>query len=323
MLLAGDVGGTKTLLGIFARAPERPTPIETGEFRTLEYDSLGDMIAEFLSTRRDKAERVEAASFGVAGVVIDEVATLTNVPWTVDAAEIRSRFNARRTAVLNDLIVLGYGVTVLEPRELAVLQEGEAAPDGNAAIIAAGTGLGTGMLHNVDGRFIPSPSEGGHADFAARKPREMELVLELTRIYGRTHTEHVISGLGLTNLFRFTHPNGCEVVPKACDPAEIPALLSASAMAGRCPACVDAFDMFIEAYGAEAGNLALRFLATAGVYVGGGIAPKILPALRGGAFIEAFRSKEPMADLLATVPVWVIMNPHAGLLGAAVYANTL
>lgn len=323
MLLAGDVGGTKTLLGIFTRAPERPTPIETGEFRTLEYDSLGDMIAEFLSARRDKADRIEAACFGVAGVVIDEVATMTNVPWQVDAAEVRTRFKARHTAVLNDLIVLGYGVTVLQPRELAVLQEGEAAPDGNAAIIAAGTGLGTGMLHNVDGRFIPSPSEGGHADFAARTPREMDLVLELTRIYGRTHTEHVISGIGLANLFRFTHPMGCDVVPATADPSAIPALLSTSAMAGRCDACVEAFDMFIAAYGSEAGNLALRFLATAGVYVGGGIAPKILPALRGGTFIEAFRAKEPMADLLATVPVWVIMNPHAGLLGAAVYANSL
>jgi len=323
MLLAGDVGGTKTLLGIFARAPERPTPIETGEFRTLEYDSLGDMIAEFLSVRPEKAERVEAACFGVAGVVIDEVATLTNVPWTVDAAEIRARFQARQTAILNDLIALGYGVTVLEPRELAVLQEGEAAADGNAAIIAAGTGLGTGMLHNVDGRFIPSPSEGGHADFSARTPREMDLVLELTRIYGRTHTEHVISGLGLINLFRFTHPGGCAAVPNECDPSEIPPLLSAAAMAGRCPQCVEALDMFLSAYGAEAGNLALRFLATAGVYVGGGIAPKILPAMRNGLFIDAFRAKPPMADLLATVPVWVIMNPQAGLLGAAVYANTL
>lgn len=323
MLLAGDVGGTKTLLGIFARAPERPTPIEIGEFTTLEYESLGDMIAEFLAARRDKAERVEAACFGVAGVVLDEVARLTNVPWTVDANEVRSRFAARRTALLNDLIALGYGVTVLEPGELAVLQEGEVAPDGNAAIIAAGTGLGEGLLHNVDGRFIPSPSEGGHADFCPRTPREMELVTELTRIYGRAHCESVISGLGLTNLFRFTHPHGCEVVPKTSDPADIPALVSASAMAGRCPMCIEALDMFIEAYGAEAGNVGLRFLATAGVYVGGGIAPKILPALRQGAFLEAFRAKEPMADLLATIPVWVILNPHAGLLGAAVHANTL
>jgi glucokinase len=193
------------------------------------------------------------------------------------------------------------------------------------------------MLHNVDGRFIPAASEGGHADFAARTPREAEMVGELTRIFGRVDVELVVSGPGLVNIYQFTHgsfgtgplitPSSiaparlCEGVGPSRDLADLPARISRSALERRCPHCVEAFDLFISAYGAEAGNLALRCLATAGIYVGGGIAPKLLPALETGAFMEAFRSKEPMAHLAATIPVSVVMNPESGLLGAAVHAQ--
>jgi glucokinase len=219
-------------------------------------------------------------------------------------------------------------VPVLEPDELATLQAGVAVPSGNAALIAAGTGLGEALLHNVGGRFLPSASEGGHADFAARTPRELALVDELTRVYGRVDNERVISGHGIVNLFRFTHGapdpgRACPVAGGDVDPIELPARVTACALERRCAACVETLDMFVEAYGAEAGNLALRLVATAGVYVGGGIAPKILPALEQGAFMEAFRSKDPLADLLRTLPVHVILNPAAGLLGAAVRAGAL
>jgi glucokinase len=319
MLLAGDIGGTKTLLGLFRTDRERPTPVASREYVTLSYSSLGEMVGEFLDV--EGPDRVDAAAFGVAGVVRDETARLTNVPWVVDAAQIVKEFGIRSVSLLNDLQAMAYAVPVLDADELAMLQEGLAQPDGNAALIAAGTGLGEALLHNVDGRFIPSPSEGGHADFAARTPREIELLQELIRMYGRAEYEHVVSGIGLVNLFRFTHRGPCPAVREPLDAAAIPPALSASAMAGQCPSCVEALNLFIAAYGAEAGNLGLRSVATAGVYLGGGIAPKILPALETGAFIDAFRDKAPMTDLLATMPVYVILNPHAGLLGAAVVAN--
>lgn len=319
MLLAGDIGGTKTLLGLFRRAPERPIPIATREFVTLGYASLGAMVREFLVGQ--PADRIEGAAFGVAGVVRDGIARLTNVPWVVEAAQIVEAFSVKSVALLNDLESMAYAVPVLGGDELAILQDGTAEPDGNAALIAAGTGLGEALLHNVNGRFIPSPSEGGHADFAPRTPREIELLIELTRNYGRVDYELVASGIGLVNLFRFTHKTPCPVVGQPQDASTIPPAMTASAMAGKCPLCVEAVDLFVSVYGAEAGNLALRSVATAGVYVGGGIAPKLVTTLESGRFMDAFRNKPPMADLLATIPVYVILNSQSGLLGAAVYAN--
>jgi glucokinase len=319
MLLAGDIGGTKTQLGVFRRAPKRPVPVTTREFTTLAHGSLADMVHEFL--KDIDVDRVEAAAFGVAGVVQRDIARLTNVPWLVDAAEIVREFTTESVTLLNDLQAMAYGVPVLDRDELLVLQDGTPSPEGNIALIAAGTGLGEALLHNVGGRFIPSPSEAGHADFAARTPREIELLVELTRVNGRVDYESVASGLGLINLFRFTHSTTCPIVGDPDDVAEIPRRLSAAAMAGTCESCREAMNIFVSVYGAEAGNLALRSVATGGVYVGGGIAPKVLPALSDGRFIEAFRNKPPMADLLATIPVYVILNTQTALLGAAVYAN--
>jgi len=322
MLLAGDVGGTKTYLGLFAPGPERPHPTLVREFATLAFQSLGDMVDTFLRGAGEPARDLQAASFGVAGPVADRVARMTNVPWPIAAEELAERFDIDETHLLNDLEAMAYAVPVLEPEELDVLQEGIAQPSGNAALIAAGTGLGEALLHNVDGRFIPSPSEGGHADFAARTPRELELVRELTRQYGRAQVEHVISGPGIGNLYHFTHTRPCAAVGQA-KRSDLPALVTSNGLERRCPQCVEALTLFVEAYGAEAGNLALRTVATAGVYVGGGIAPQILPALRSGPFLDAFRGKEPLIDLLATIPVSVILNRQIGLLGAAVYANLL
>jgi glucokinase len=337
MLLAGDVGGTKTLLGLFNRAPERPTPIEIGEFITLDYSSLVPMIREFLKANNVDAKRIDAASFGVAGAVTEQVARMTNVPWLVDAAEIAQHASLRHVHVLNDLEAMATSVPVLEGDELAVLQQGVTQPTGNGAVIAAGTGLGEALLFNLDGRFIAGASEGGHADWGARTPREIEMLTVLTRQYGRVSVEHILSGPGLVNVYQFTHSTFgggefispaarvprqlCAGVKHVSDPADLPPAISQSAMERRCPHCVEALDLFVAAYGAEAGNLALRTVATAGVYVGGGIAPKILPVIEAGGFLDAFRSKEPLADFVATIPVAVILNDEAGLLGAAVHAN--
>jgi glucokinase len=337
MLLAADVGGTKTLLGLFARAPERPTRIEVGEFITLEYDDLAPMIREFLKANGLESRAIEAATFGVAGAITDQVARLTNVPWLVDAAAITASAGLRRVHILNDLEAMAHSVAVLEPSELAVLQQGIAVPTGNAAVIAAGTGLGEAFLHNIDGRFIPGASEGGHADWGARTPREIEMLATLTRMYGRCSVEHILSGPGLVNIYQFTHDafgsrtflspaalvpaRTCAGVGAIDDPSDFPAAISRSALEKRCARCVESLELFVMAYGAEAGNLALRTVATAGIYIGGGIAPKILPALESGTFVDAFRAKEPLSAFVATIPIAVILNAEAGLLGAAVHAN--
>jgi glucokinase len=320
MLLAGDIGGTKTLLGIFDRNDQRPRAIVVRTFATLAYDDLPAMISEFMRDGALHGVAIDAACFGVAGPVIDDTAELTNVPWQVDAASVARRFTLRYAVLLNDLEAMAYGVLALDDSEVEVLQEGEPRDRGNIAIIAAGTGLGEALIHNSDGSLIPSASEGGHADFAARTEREMTLVRDLTARYGRADVEHVLSGRGFLNLFRVSHRAPCAAAIDLDDP-EAPAAISTAGMERRCPGCVEALDMFVEAYGAEAGNLALRTVATGGVFVGGGIAPKILPALTTGAFMRAFRAKPPLEAMLAAMPVRVILNPHTGMLGAAVYAS--
>ena len=318
-LLAGDIGGTKTLLGLFEPAPPRPRPVLTRSFGTLDYDGLPAMITAFMRDGAVAPGSIGTACFGAAGPVIDDAAALTNVPWRVDAREIAAAFRLRRVDLLNDLQSMAYGVTVLQPSEVQVLQQGDAVPGGNMALIAAGTGLGEALLHHVDGRFIPSPTEAGHADFAARTEREIALVRDLIRRFTRADIEHVVSGRGLVNIHRVTHQEPCRAAINLEGP-DAPAAITTAAFAHRCPGCVEALDLFVEAYGAEAGNLALRSVATGGVFVGGGIAPKILPALTTGVFARAFCAKPPLDAMLAKIPIKVILNPEAGLLGAAVFA---
>jgi len=322
MLLAGDVGGTKTLIGLFDRSERRPNAIAAHGYATNEFPSFTAILDAFA---RDVHQpfSVTAAAVGVAGPVFGRTAKLTNIAWDISADEVTARFGTERVALLNDLEAMAYSVSVLEGDEVAVLQAGTARPDGNAAVIAAGTGLGQAFLHRVHGKLRPVPSEAGHADFAARTDREIELVRMLRDRYGRAEVEQVLSGPGLLNLHRFTHRGTeCPVVDDLLAP-EAPARVSQGALTGRCQFCVEALRMFVAAYGAEAGNLALRGVASAGVFVGGGIAPKILPAITNGSFMDAFRAKAPMTELLERIPVIVILNDNAGLLGAAVYAQEM
>jgi len=322
MLLAGDVGGTKTLLGLFERGDRRPVPRASYTYATNAYDSFGAILDAFV---RDFGGTlaVEAVALGVAGPVVGNHARLTNVLWDIAADDVSAHLNAAHVRLLNDLEAMAMSVEVLTSDDVAVLQEGVPRADGNAAVIAAGTGLGQAYLHRVGGRLRPVPSEGGHADFAARTDRELELVRMLRDLYGRVEVEHVLSGNGILNLHRFTHRGGqCSVLSDDAVP-DTPALVSQAGLTGRCQGCADALRMFVSAYGAEAGNLALRGVATSGLFVGGGIAPKILPALTNGSFMEAFVAKAPMDQLLAKVPVKVILCPDAGLIGAAVHAQEL
>ena len=322
MLLAGDVGGTKTLLGLFEPADRRPQPVATRSYATQAFDRFTDILDAFA---RDVGRpfRIDAAVAGVAGPVVDNRAHLTNIVWNISADEISARLGAPQTRLVNDLEAMANSAEILTPDEVASLQQGEMRSDGNAAVIAAGTGLGEAYLHRVNGRLCPVPSEGGHADFSPRTDRDIELLRMLRDDYGRAEVEHVVSGPGLLNLHRFTHGQSTCAAVRDLTPDAGPAAISTAAMESRCPACVEALSMFVEAYGAEAGNLALRGVATSGVYIGGGMAPKILDVLRNGRFIEAFRSKGTMSELVARMPVKVILNPEAGLLGAALYAQEL
>jgi glucokinase len=325
MLLAGDVGGTKTLLGLFESDARRPRPVATFTYATNAFQSFTAILDAF-ARDVERPFTIEAAAVGVAGPVVGRSARLTNISWDISAAEITSRLAVTRVALLNDLEAMATSVEALTDEELVVLQEGTPRLDGNAAVIAAGTGLGQAYLHRVDmgggaARLLPVPSEAGHADFAARTDRELELVRMLRDRYGRAEVEQVVSGPGLLNLHQFTHRGGeCEMLEGAEDKA---ARVSQAGLSGRCQGCVEALRMFVSAYGAEAGNLALRGVATAGLYVGGGIAPKILPMIRGNLFMDAFLAKAPMSELIARIPVKVIMNADAGLLGAAVHAQQL
>ena len=322
MLLAGDVGGTKTLLGLFESAEPRPRLVVLHRYTTNAFNSFTEILDAFV---RDvhKPFTVDAAAVGVAGPVVGEAASLTHIAWDISTAEIRACFGTASTRLLNDLEAMGYSVSVLTPDELDTLQRGEPRPDGNAVVIAAGTGLGEACLQRVNGKWRPLSSEGGHADFAARTDREIELLTMVRREHGRAAVEDVVSGQGLLNLHRLTHDGReCDSI-RGLDATAAPAGITQAGLNGRCPGCVEALSMFVSAYGAEAGNLALRGVATAGVFIGGGIAPKILPALRDGRFIDAFRAKGPMTDLVARMPVMVILNAEAGLLGAAVYAQAL
>ena len=322
MLLAGDIGGTKTLLGLFERAPRRPRLVVARTYRTNDFSSFDEILEAFT---RDVGTPfvIDAAVAGVAGPVGGGTAQLTHVEWNVSAADIAAQLNTPRVRLLNDLEAMALGTSVLGSEEVVELQRGVAREDGNAAVIAAGTGLGQASLHRVNGRWRPVASEGGHADFAARTDREIELVRMLRRLYGRAAVEHVLSGPGLLNLHRFTHDDrDCPAI-RGLDKIDAPAGVTRAALEGRCPACVEALSLFVEAYGAEAGNLALRVVATSGMFVGGGIAPQILPALQDGRFINAFRAKGLMSELAANIPVHVILMPEAALLGAAVFAQEL
>jgi len=322
MILAGDVGGTKTLLGVFERAQPRPSQLHLFRYSTTAFASFAELLAAFV---RDLGAppRLDAIALGVAGPVVGRVARLTNHTWAVDADEIAAWAHAP-VALLNDLEAMAYSLEVLAPHEQVVLQPGVPEPHGHAALVAAGTGLGEAALHRVNGRLVPAPSEAGHADFAARSDQEWALAQMLTARYGRATVEHVLSGPGLVNLHRFTHDGrGCPAVD-GVDVAQQPAAVVSAALAGGCGRCVEAVRLFVSIYGAEAGNLALRTLATAGLYVGGGIVRHILPAIqRDGTFLEAFLAKAPMDGLLRRVPVRLILNADTGILGAAVHAQSL
>jgi glucokinase len=322
LVLAGDIGGTKTSLALFSINRDKLRMEAGHNFPSRKYSGLTPILDEF-RVRNNKS--IDAACFGVAGPVVDGHVKTTNLPWVIDSQVLRAALKTETVYLLNDLEAAAYGVFTLDNEEFYTLNEGTMHSTGNKALIAAGTGLGQAILYDDGRHFHALPSEGGHADFAPRTELEIELLRYLLARFGHVSYERVLSGPGLFNIYRFLKesrgmaepPLLAERFAAGDDPA---AVISTAALAKEADICCTALDLFVSIYGAEAGNMALRFKSVRGLYVGGGIAPKILDKLKDGTFMRSFIDKGRYTELLAAMPVQVVLNPQAGLRGAAYYA---
>lgn len=318
MILAGDVGGTNTRLAIFDPKDERLTPFALKVYTSRRYGDLTEVISDFLGGR---SERIEFACLAVACPVQGGRCEVPNLAWVVDSRQIAGDLTLDSVEIINDLVANAYGVEALELDDFEVLNEGTEMEEGNAALISAGTGLGEAGLFRDGGRFRPFPSEGGHTDFAPRNEEEIELFRYLKGEFWRVSVERVLSGPGLHNIYRFLRDTGradeTDRLAERISREDPPAVITRAALQGRSVLCERALDLFVSIYGAEAGNLALKVMATGGVYVGGGIAPKIVNKLREGSFLESFFDKGRMRPILENMPIRVILNERAALLGAA------
>ena len=324
MILAEDVGGTKTVIAQYQLNEQGALEQQRlATYPSRDYLSLDHILQGFLKQTPD--DPVLAACFGVAGPVIRGQSRTTNLPWFLSEQDLAKVVGTPRVKLLNDLEATAYGMLFLGPHERVILNPGISGSTGNIAVLAAGTGLGEAILYWDGLRHHAIATEGGHSDFAPRTDREIELLRYLrTRLGGHVSYERALSGPGLFSIYLFLRDSGYGVEPEwvaeALQAGDPSATISRLALAGEDPLCIAALELFANLYGAEAGNLALKCLATGGVFIGGGIAPKILPVLMGGAFMDGFLDKGRFAALLKDLPVCVATNPQTALLGAANYA---
>jgi glucokinase len=322
LILAGDIGGTKTHLALFSLQGERLQSEVKKTFPSKQYPGLEPVVEKFLT---DQQVSIGGACFGVAGPVVDGQVRTPNLPWVVNAAKIAQLFQLSTVALLNDLEAGAYGIFTLQESELFTLNPGVSGQRGNKVLISAGTGLGEATLYDDRGNYQPSASEGGHADFAPTDETQIDLLRYLLKKFGHVSYERVVSGPGIANIYAFLRDSGRFEEPgwlkeKLSTAEDASAVISQEALSGSSAICVETLDLFASVYSAETGNLALRGKATGGVYIGGGIAPKILAKLKDGSFMRAFLNKGRYRQFLSTLPVRVILNDQAGLQGAAYYA---
>lgn len=321
LILAGDVGGTKTELALFRLVGGKLSHLRGERYPSADFPGLDVMVAEFLG---EGHQPILAAGFGVPGVVRDGRAKPVNLSWSVDASEIAGRFGIPRVSVLNDLAANAHGIAHLAADDFAVVQDGLAGASGNRCVVSPGTGLGEAGLFRDGHQHRVWACEGGHADFAPRNTLEIELLRHLIERFGHVSAERIVSGSGLPNIYNFLRDTGRgNEIPAVAgemleeDPG---AVISRHADAGTCGICVQTIGIFISCLGAEAGNMALKTMATGGVYLGGGIPVKLLHHIRGPRFLEAFHDKGRLSRLMREIPVLVILNEKAALLGAAHHA---
>lgn len=323
MILAGDIGGTKTVLALFPDEMNMQRPLHKATFSSSNYDSLEAVITDFIKETDvgGTLSRLRCACFGVAGPVVKNRAQITNLPWVIDAAAIGRELDLE-VYLLNDLEAIATAVPHLGPADLVTINEGRVDPHGAIAVIAPGTGLGEAFLVWNGRRHRAYPSEGGHASFAPRTEIQRDLLAYLDAHLDHVSFERVCSGKGLPNIYRFMKHSQRYVEPDwlrqelatVADPT--PVIVNA-ALNKKADICVAVLDLFISILGVEAGNMALKLLATGGVYLGGGIPPRILTQLQDGNFMSNFSNKGRFASLLARIPIHVIINPQVALHGAA------
>jgi len=319
MVLAGDIGGTKTNLALFVKGEGRPSFSDFESYPSRDAPNLESIVKDYLSNR--SAVVVSSACFGIAGPVVNGRCKTTNLPWEVSETRLKRVFGWKRVRLVNDLTATAMSISVLTRRERAVLNKGRPQRGGNLALVAPGTGLGQGLIVFHQGRAHPVASEGGHVDFAPTNEEEVELWRYLRRNLGHVSVERIVSGPGLGSIYawlresgRYGEPEWLKARLRVEDPAKV---IAETGLTGKHPLCVESLRIFVSILGAAAGNLALTGLATGGVYLGGGIPPKILPALGTGSFMRAFTDKGRFRGLLENIPVHVILNEGAALIGAA------
>jgi glucokinase len=330
MILAGDVGGTKVHLALYSFAGGRPKVVREQKFPSSDYANLDEVVRAFQAQAGDKKEHITAACFGCPGPVRDGRLKLTNLPWTLDEHEMERSLGIKHIFLINDLEANGYGIPELAPEKLFTLHEGDPKTVGHRGLVSAGTGLGEALLiwdAKLE-RHRPLPSEGGHCDFAPRNDREIALLQHLQRtLKGRVSFERVVSGLGMKNVYEFLRDDQKMEEPawlrERMEKEDPNAVIGQCGEDGSSEICAETLQMFVSAFGAEAGNVALKVLAMGGMYLGGGIAPKILKTLENGEFMRAFLDKGRLSPLLEAVPVRVILDETCALLGAAAFAESL
>jgi glucokinase len=320
MILAGDIGGTHARLAFFDVSNCHYKLVSATTFPSRNYSGLDEIVREFVGTTN---LHPKAACFGIAGPVSNGRVAATNLPWTIESQRLADELKLPRAMLINDLEANAWGIPALEAKDLLPLNLVSGAI-GNQAVVAAGTGLGEAGMYWDGSQHQVFACEGGHTDFAARNDLEVDLLRYLLKLYGRVSYERILSGPGLVNVFNFLRDTGrgneSKWLSEEMQNSNPAAAISRAAIEGKCPLSEQALDIFVSVYGAEAGNLALKIMATGGVYVGGGIAPKILPKLTTPLFMEAFLAKGRMKSLLEKIPVQVVTNDSTALLGAARYA---
>lgn len=320
-ILAGDIGGTKSRLVL---SNEKKIVLEQ-KFYNRYYTTFSEVLKDFLTGNKLK---IEKACFGIAGPIFHNRCEATNLPWVIDGEKIAQEFKIARVQLINDMEANAYGIPCLKESEFFVLNKGEKGLEGNAALISAGTGLGEAGLYWDGKKHHPFPSEGSHADFAPRNEIEVQLWWYLKNKYGHVSYEWAISGMGISNLYRFLIDKGLEKKSPAIEKVyreggDPPKVISEKGLKGEDSACVRVMEWFVSLYAAESGNLALKYLCKGGVYLGGGIAPKILPFFKTDTFMKAFSDKGRFREMVSAFPVKIILNEDTALLGATAHAREL
>jgi glucokinase len=321
MILAGDIGGTNVRLAAFELEGRRLQCVVERIYKAAEHKNVCEVVKTFISTEGIVVDR---ACFGAAGPVRHGRVTFSNLDWVIDCRDLATLLRLKAVGLINDLEAYAYGVNTLESKDFVTLQEGAEDATGNTAVISAGTGLGQAGLYWDGFRHHPFPCEGGHTDFAPRNDVEQELLRYLLKKYEHVSYERILSGPGIRNVYEFLRDTKREEEPASLaeqikEARDVPALISKLAQEAKSPICERTMELFVSVYGAETGNCALKFMSVGGMYIGGSIAAKILPLMQRPEFMKAFLAKGRMEKLLREMPVKIVLNDDAGILGAAHY----